>query len=223
MEQGYWRCPDNKNLYLVDGPTFRGLPLMSGHGPYIVQYLDRLIEVLQKAWAEHPRLLVLRIELKIPKEWMGRDDVMWDGIMKRFIQSLRRKVMTDRARAKGRNGRCHDSSVRNVWTREVSTRDRDHFHGLLMVNHDAYYGLGSYDLRVPSLANIIREAWASALGLIFEQGARFVHYPENCSYFINGHGDVATFAEVFRRASYMCKERTKVYGNRQQSFGYSRK
>ncbi len=44
------------------------------------------------------------------------------------------------------NKRIHNSTLRYVWVRVFSQTDKCHFHVLLLINKDAYYHLGDYDL-----------------------------------------------------------------------------
>lgn len=218
----YSRHPDNRNLQLTHDDHYQGLPLLPKHGPYIISYLDGLKSTMERAWNDHPRSLCIRFELMIPHSPVCGNEIVHEGLMKRFSASLESKIYSERVRTRKRLGSAHHSSVRVVWSLEESSRDRDHYHILILVNHDAYRGLGSLDPEAESLGNMIRAAWASALGLPYHIGYGFVTFPPNPIYRLRGNTDYAEFAEVFRRASYMCKVRTKVYGDRRQSFGYSR-
>lgn len=218
-----WVCVDNPNLHLVRGRSYHGLPLLSSRGIFIIEYLDRLIRVMNQACEEHPQTLAIRVELRLPILWLDLNLVRWDRLFKRFIQSLRERISSDQRRKQRSSGRSHPCTVRYVWARERSDEDRDHYHVLLLVNQEACRNLGSLDEGEVSLGNMIRAAWASALELDYQDGKGYVHFPRNCCYFINGKGDRTSYEEVFRRSSYLCKARTKVYDGSHQSFGYSRR
>ncbi|MCV3909399.1 inovirus Gp2 family protein, partial [Pseudomonas aeruginosa] len=103
--------------------------------------------------------------------------------------------------------------------------NRPHYHLLVLLNRDAYYGVGRL---VSSRTNNVRrmeEAWASALRLPVEQVWGLVHIPERAEYRIDRYirtGDHDALPELLHRVSYLCKAATKSYGDRQRGFGTSR-
>jgi hypothetical protein len=73
----------------------------------------------------------------------------------------------------------------------------------------------------------VNEAWASALGIPVDLVVGLVEVPDNATYRVargksaKGSGDDG-LGSLFRRASYLCKSATKVYGGSQHGFGCSR-
>lgn len=217
------RHPQNKHLTLIDGLRYRDLPLMERHGPYIREYLDSLIDVLNKAWSQHPRLLIIRFELILLIADSNTLESYIENFMKRFIGSLESQLLWSQKKAKMDGKRVHETRVRYVWVREESERDRDHIHVAIILNYDAFRVLGRYDSEEDNMANRIRRAAARTMGLPSQQGKMCVHFPKNPTYAIRGWEDIQTYEKVFRRLSYLCKQDTKVYGDRSHSFGCSRK
>lgn len=71
----------------------------------------------------------------------------------------------------------------------------------------------------------MQESWASALDISVEQAKALVEIPENAEYLVNREvrqGAVDELPKLFYRASYLCKNATKTYGDRQRGFGTSR-
>jgi hypothetical protein len=68
----------------------------------------------------------------------------------------------------------------------------------------------------------IQAAWASALGLPEAVCAGLVHVPNNPCYAVDRKAGDAALCDLFHRASYLCKARSKRYGDWTHAFGSSR-
>lgn len=229
--------PQNPNLTFYEGEIWHGLPLVSGHGPYIDQYLQGIHETMLNAVREFPRTCAMRFDLHYPAGWQdphGRH-------ISRFIASLNARLEADSLRRKKsrKDRRAHPCRLRYVWVKEQSTTLQPHYHVLVFVNRDAYFSLGDFRQRfgfypddpdIPScgerenMADRIVQAWASSLGTSPMLTWNLVHFPENPVYRIDTNSPEADwqFSLVFHRASYLAKARTKQYGDYSRCFGRSR-
>lgn len=213
--------PSNRNQTLHYEGTFRGLPVLTKHGPFVVEYLDALYRVQQQALKAHRRVCAFRFDPRFPVSMEAKDDAISNTFMTRFIESLKAKIRHDRQRAKERRSSAHDTDVRYVWAREVGDDARVHFHVALLVNEDAYFTLGKLNSDRQNMSSRIQEAWASALDLPLELTKGLVHFPENAVYRFDPESPREA-ADFFHRASYLCKANTKQFGLGHHGFGASR-
>jgi len=213
------RHPDNSNLRLHYEDTFRGLPVMASHSPFITEYLESLLETTQLALNDHPRVFALRFDLRFP----GNDSVSESDstVISRFVDSLTHRIEGARERAKRLNGSAHQTSVRWCWVREVGQEGRPHFHFVLLLNRDAFHTVGRFQSERENLYSRIQAAWASALKIHFDYVEGLVHIPENTTFHLS-QDDPAQMDRYFHRVSYLCKAATKDYGSRCRAFGCSR-
>jgi hypothetical protein len=209
----------NQTLY-VEG-TFKGLPTLPGHGPFVTEYLNAVYRVLQQALNANRRVSALRLDLRFPLGMEARDDHISNAYITRFIESLKAKVRHNRQRVKERDGRVHDTDVRYVWAREVGKDGRVHYHVALLVSSDAFFSFGKLTSGQQNMVHRIQEAWTSALGLPAEQTSGLVHFPENAVYRFDLRSPREA-ADFFERASYLCKANTKQFGLGHHGFGASR-
>lgn len=194
---------------------------MQNKGPFHSQYLDHIINVLERALDAHPRTLAIRFDLHIPKDMIF---VQEDRLMDRFVSSLKRKIKWARYRASRRSsvGRAHHSDVRYVWAKEYGRHgeERPHYHFVLFLNRDAFRAMGRYQVGRDNLYSRILEAWASALRQEPDDLVGLLHVPANALYPID-YDDLASQDKLFHRASYLAKAATKRHSSR-HSFGASR-
>lgn len=216
------RLQANTNLRLHYDSTFRGLPVMVGKGPFIHEYLDKLLITLQRAQDEHSRVFAARFDLRFPEGSQLPADSYTSQVVQRFVDSLKAKINHDRARSKQAKSCSHGTSIRYVWAKEIGQGGKPHYHFLLLLNRDAYHTFGLFNSEFENMYGRIQAAWASALGLPCGEGIGLVHVPQNAVYGVfRGDGEVG-LEGVFNRASYLCKAATKVYGDGSHSFGCSR-
>lgn len=213
--------PSNRNQTLHYEGAFKGLRVLTDHGPFVTEYLDALYRVQQQALKAHRRVCAFRFDLRFPVSMEAKDDNITNTLMTRFIESLKAKIRHDRQRAKERRSYAHDTDVRYVWAREVGDEGRVHYHFALLVNGNAYYSLGKLNSDSQNMANRIQEAWASALDLPLELTKGLVHFPENAVYRFDLDSPPEA-ADFFERASYLCKANTKQFGLGHHGFGASR-
>lgn len=217
------RLQTNKNLTVFNELHFRGLPVMQEKGPLILEYLERLHDVIQWTAECYPRIFAVRFDLRFPQGYMNHDEDMDSRVIGRFIASLRAKVKHNRLCASRTNNRVHDTIIRYVWAKEYGDQEgRPHYHFLILVNRDAFHTLGHFTSEFENLYSRVQSAWASALGLSWEASLGLVHIPKNPTYHVKTGNLKFALAELFYRASYLCKVRTKRFGGWRHAFGSSR-
>lgn len=218
------RLATNTNLSIYDHTAYMGLNVMEDEGPFIEEYLDKLYKIMHTAVNHHPRTLAIRFELNFP---VGYSLPVSNEIISKFVKSMKYRICLDRARARSA-GRAHNTGIHYVWAKETAGSCFPHYHVLLLLSNDAYKGFGCFKSRT-SLYGLLRKAWAVALGLSWGESKGLVHASRNkkykgpatyCINFANQEG-YSVFERVFKRSSYLCKARTKVYQDRLRSFGSS--
>lgn len=218
------RHPDNNNLSLHYGSTFDGLPVQENKGPFIREYLSALKHAIELTLAEYPRVLAVRVDLRLPQGIELPEYAYTNQVISRFFESFTRKIQYHQERVRER-GYARGCKVRYVWSREVGQRGRQHYHLLILLNRDAYYTIGRLGSERVNMISRIEESWASALGLPVDQVRGLVHIPKDAEYRVDREircGKVDELPALFYRASYLCKKATKSYGDRQRGFGASR-
>lgn len=198
--------------------------------PFNVAYLPRIAQVLCNALQEHQQTTVIRVDLHLPEDGDVGDSIVGDadlsqGLLSRFIDSLKAQIVAYR-RQKAREGkRCHRTSVRYIWVLEQpELGGKKHYHIALLVNTDTFNALGSYDELGKGLASLIQKAWLSAMRVRdWTEYRTLVHFADNALAFLDLNKpdfrnklDALTF-----RLSYMAKHRTKRYSSTERSFGCS--
>lgn len=219
------RHPGNTNLHLQYGSTYHGLPLMIDKGPFVEEYLSSLLRVIQRALTQYPRVMAFRVDLNLPRDIDPSDYANTNKVISRFIESFCAKIDYHRSQLREHKQDARGCKVRYAWAREVGQRGRPHYHLVFLLNHDAYYRPGRLQSTNRNLVTRLQEAWASALQLSVDQIRGLVHITDNATYRIYRNvpdGKMDELPELFQRASYLCKEATKSYGDRQRGFDTSR-
>ncbi|TBW10025.1 inovirus Gp2 family protein [Azotobacter chroococcum subsp. isscasi] len=215
------RHSDNHNLNLYYGKTFEGFSIQQEKGPFIQEYLQRLHKAMQWTLEDHSRVFAFRIDLRLPVDISLPDYAYTNKVISKFIESFKAKIDHNRDMARRTNKYAHNCKVRYVWAKEIALSGKPHYHLAILLNRDAYRTLGYFASEQSNLFNRLEEAWASALGLPVKAVGGLAHIPDNAIYHLN-RDDWRGQDEFFYRASYLCKEATKAYGNRQHAFGTSR-
>ncbi len=216
------RHPGNTNLTLHHDATYQGLPVQQDKGPFVLSYLERLKQTIDRALAQYRRVFAFRADLRLPTGLLLRADALSNEIMSRFIASFKAKIEHNRRRALAVDKYAHECVVRYVWAREIGEYGRPHYHLLILLNNDAYCALGKFTSKASNTFHRLEEAWASALGLSVADVNGLVHIPDNPTYKLR-RDDQQGMNDLFHRASYLCKAATKSYGSWQHGFGCSRR
>jgi hypothetical protein len=214
------RHPDNPNLRQFEDDRYHSMPVCTSGGPLIEEYLERIDDVLQGSLRCHPRITAMRFDLRLPA---GVDMPVEDNrLMTDFWRRLKERIDHARNQASKRLANAHDTEVQYLWTREYDQgRGRPHWHCLLLVNKDAFYGMGSFESENSNTYWRIVSAWCAALGLATEQGQPLVHVPDTAVYHVDREDRDGAYAKLFFRASYFAKMKTKAYHGHVNAFGGS--
>jgi hypothetical protein len=206
--------------------TFNGLPIQFKLEDMYVDYLERMEEMMERALDEHPRTFAVRIDCRLPEQ-NDRDDIFYVHIDDRFIMrdfstSLKSKIEAQNKRKKREGVRVRSNRTRKIWCRERKVSQNYHYHLVLCFNKDKFWKLGDFKNR-DSLASKVIEAWASALGIDFEDAVGLVHFPEKGAYLldINDKHFGKYFDQFFYRISYLAKKETKYFEDGRRNFGCS--
>lgn len=113
------RHPGNTNLRLYRQPTYRGLPLMIDKGPFVEEYLSRLLRVIQRALTQYPRVMAFRVDLNLPKDTEPSDYAHSNKAISRFIESFSGKIEYHRSQLREQKKDARNCRVRYAWAREV--------------------------------------------------------------------------------------------------------
>lgn len=216
------RSQSNTNHRLFYGDAYRGYTVDKRHAPLIEGYLDQVVRVVEGAFSDYSRVFAFRLDLHFPAQGFAAN--MWtdSAVISRFIESLKAKIRHSRLNARKRNPLAHDTSVRCIWAKEIGLSGHVHYHVAVLLNLDAYNSLGCFEPDRDNMFNRVHSAWASALGMLPEQASGLVHIPKNPMYRLHRDDRQGIDALVFR-CSYMCKERTKVFGDGSHWFGSSQR
>jgi hypothetical protein len=215
------RHPQNPNLTLHDEHDYLGLPIQVNKGPFIKEYLDLLYLTMMRAVNQYGRVYAFRFDLHFPESMSAYPYANDNLVVERFVESMRAKIAHNQHISSRGGKRTHDTTVRYVWGRETGQLGRPHYHFCVFVNYDAYRVIGKFELGIKNMFNRLLTAWASALRMKPEDILGSVHIPENAGYLIT-RGDDKSFSDFFYRASYICKDATKVFNSGYHSFGASR-
>lgn len=202
----------------------------NSYGTLNQNYVKRIQDTITKALNDYPRVMVLRIDLRLPEIEAGSYNSD-SKIVTHFAVSLKAQIEADLLKKCNAGKRVHSSHVRYIWAREFNEYGKKHYHVALLFNREAYAYPGSYtstDGEYPhNLAMMIMEAWVRALGLNtvvnHQQYYPLVEFPANCYYHLSKNSpDFTTqYEAVTTRINYLAKEYSKDYSDGQRSFGCS--
>ncbi|HHQ6575751.1 TPA: inovirus Gp2 family protein [Serratia fonticola] len=197
-------------------------------GPINQQHNSRIQETLDKALKEHPRTLVLRIDLYLPDKTFNTDSTL----MTRFIASLNAQIDADIQKRRNTDARVHPCTLRYVWAREFHRDGRKHYHVALFLNKDTYAYPGTYhpdeNGEYPhNLSLMIMEAWVRTLKLNkekeYQKHYTLINFTDNGYYHLNKNqlSFITGYPQVLNRLRYLAKEYSKDSSDGQRNFGCS--
>lgn len=187
---------------------------------YNSEYQTINFNTIFKALNAHPRLMVIRCDLRFPLvDTLAESD---SRVITRFFASLKAKINADLKR-KEKAWRRRLSCVLNyVWVREYGdVNGKKHYHVLLFVNKDIYHSLGDYLATTGNLSAMIRQAWCSATQLNHPDFFSLVHFG-GAFYLDRNSADISLQIQgVVDCANYLAKNVTKRYRDGDRSIGSS--
>jgi hypothetical protein len=204
---------------------------IKSHGLLNKYQLNRIEQTIDKALDEYPRVLAVRVELHMPVcrplcDMLIEDDYARTdaAAISRFNASLNAKIKHYELKQKKAGKRVRETLSRIVWAREFCpTNNKKHYHVLLLLNRDAFNSLGSFEGNGGTLLRLIREAWMSAVNLIYPKNRELVKIPDNPCYYINAKDGKQSkaYRELIFRSSYLAKEKSKCFTDGRRNFGCS--
>jgi hypothetical protein len=204
----------NKNLSLVYGDQYDGLPIYNSPEGLVREYLDRTIGVLDNALNDYANVYAFRVDVNFPKAWLVSEDQA-SMYISSFIRNLRYQIRTHNELIK------YPTVLRYIATREYTQEGRIHYHFMFFVNKNSYHTLGRYDLNHDNLYTRLVKSYASALKIEPCEAVGLVHIPMHAGAHFK-RKDAGSIGSAVYRASYLCKAYSKQYGNRKHSFLSSR-
>ncbi|MGO2337409.1 inovirus Gp2 family protein [Providencia heimbachae] len=183
---------------------------------YNAEWLSMISDVIKKSLSVYPRTFMLRVDLRFPNVPSSDDN----AAISRFIDSLKAKIKACQKKKLKKGIRCHKTKLRYIWVKEYGKiNNKKHYHVILLLNKDAWYRVGEYH-KNDSLAGIIKQAWCSALKLNESLYGSLVHFPKNAELWINNKCS-EQFTQAMKRALYLAKYETKLFGAYERNFGCS--
>ncbi len=209
----------NQNLTLSSQDTYNDYPIQTHCGALAINYLERIDKTLVYALLEHARTFVIRVDLRLPANKINDKT----NVISKFFDSLKAQIRADLLKKEKGGIRVHPCTLRYIWVKEKDTSINNHYHVLLLLNHDTYHTLGDFKAEEGNMAARIKKAWTSALNIDFGECVRLVYFPRNPTYSINANSKDAPqdINSVIHRTSYFAKVKTKSYGDGKRSFGCS--
>lgn len=203
---------------VLSNDFYEGIPILRSKEGMVEKYLQTTKSVFDKSLEDHPRTFAFRVDLHLPSDFPLENE---PRLLERFVSSFKSKVNHSRMIKKQSNPKAAETKIRYIRAREQDSSKLPHYHFMFLLNHDAFFALGTYELGRDNLFNRLVEAWASALNMNPGQILGLVHIPNNPGYRID-RGDSESFEAAFSRASYLAKLSTKQYGIGRHPFGASR-
>lgn len=202
----------------------------NSYGTMNSNYVKRIQDTINKALAEYPRVMVLRVDLRLPDIETGSYNTD-SGLITRVIVSLKAQIEANLLKKCNAGKRVHSCHVRHIWAREFNEYGKKHYHVALLFNREAYAFPGSYTSKggeyTHNLAMMIMEAWVRALGLNsvvnHQQYYPLVEFPTNGYYHLSKNSDdfSTQLSDVTTRVNYLAKDYSKDNSDGQRNFGCS--
>ncbi|MCW9642042.1 inovirus Gp2 family protein [Klebsiella michiganensis] len=194
--------------------------IVQNYGSLNPIYVDRIFETINKALNDYPRVLAVRLDLRLPDEDLSDCPTNYNPdaeVITRFIASVKAQIKANIKHRKKAGKRTFPCTLRYVWVRELNAEGKKHYHVLLLINRDAYLGLGGYggtsriEDKSEGLASMFFKAWISATGLEDMKYKGLVYFPYQGCYhlFRNGHYFKKEYTALMKRGLYLAKERSK--------------
>ncbi|EIE9609362.1 inovirus Gp2 family protein [Vibrio diabolicus] len=220
---------------------FKGIELRTRQFPLVSKNLVQVHDVLTDAVEEFSRITAIRLDLRYPDSYDG-DEV--SNAITSFFRSLNSQIKEELKRRKRRKSSVSRERLRFIWCKEIYSSPYPHFHIVIILNKDNFRCLGNYNDfsflesvdKCKTLYQMAVCAWARALNIDLDAAYGAVHVPENPIYYVierhpfddyddedyEGGSFDKMFNELFNRAVYLTKLRTRAFG-RGRTFGTSRR
>jgi hypothetical protein len=205
---------------------YKTMPVLTGHGPLIVEMLDTSINVLNYSLRQYRRTFAVRLDLRLPNYFHDCDvpTILNTRLISKFTESLKAQIKADLGRKNKSSHRIQSCDLRFFWVKESCSSYNSHYHVVLFFNKDVYHTLGDIQASTGNLASRIKKAWASALALELFASEGLVNFTNNGQFWVdvNSSSYIDNYQDLFKAMSYLAKAKTKNYSNYSHSFGSSR-
>lgn len=87
----YSRLQTNRNLTLSYSSTYKTMPVLTSHGPLVVEILQASINVLNSSLRQYKRTFAVRLDLMLPDYGYGYDfpNIYNTQLISKFTESLK--------------------------------------------------------------------------------------------------------------------------------------
>jgi hypothetical protein len=196
------------------------------YGPFIPEILDKIHQVVMCALTHHQKVLFVRADLRFPASTfpktpcesdMPSSNVKVDhDVISRFQDALRNRIQS----YVSRYSKSLTVSL-SLWVREVSNQYGRHYHVLIAVNGNTFFGLGGMG-KEGNLQHMIKQSWNSAMGIGLE-GPYFVHFANSHYIDLAMHAETLSYKlrDAYEHFSYLAKVETKPLRDGNRVFGCS--
>lgn len=129
----------SKNLTITHESTFNGNKIYIDKEGLVIEYLEGIESVLEKALEQYARVFIVRVDLNLPTDFRGDDS----AVMTRFFRSLKSQVAAYRRRSARLNRKLYrETTIRYVWAKECDTSTSSHYHVALIFDRNVFRSLG---------------------------------------------------------------------------------
>ena len=222
-EQTYSPLKRNPNLTVSRYWKYAGARVQPYKGPYITQYLDQILNQIDKSLNEHGEVIVLRFDLHFPS-WFDDEDMkqLRPNIITRFWESFKAQLRACINQMKKQNINIIYHNPGYIWCKEKALKEgKHHYHCSLTLNNEMYEKILDYYEDENPITAMLKEAWARCLGYSAYEVEGSVYIPKNAVYHVTKRNHKQIDA-VFYRLCYLAKSSTKWFDDGSQWFGCSR-
>jgi hypothetical protein len=196
------------------------------HKPYQPEILNKINDFISSSLSHHSKITFYRVDLRFPDTCNPYPSQIIDApthfvrndssVISRFQDALKWRL--------NKHIKQYSKSltvIHTLWVRELSQSAGYHYHLIIALNANSFFGFGNYD-NEETLANMIQTAWNSALG-IGNEPPYFVYF-SNIHFIDLSLTDKVLKAELkdtYNHFSYLAKTATKPQYDGKRNFGCS--
>jgi hypothetical protein len=222
-EQIYNPLKRNPNLTVSRYWRYAGARVQPYKGPYITQYLDQILNQLDKSLNEHGGVIVLRFDLHFPG-WFDDEDLaqLKSNIITKLWESFKAQLRACINQMQKQKVNVTYHNPRYLWCKERALKEgKHHYHCALILNREMYEQILEYHSDENLIITMLEDAWARCLGYSAYEVKGTVYIPKNAVYYVSKR-NFKQHDDVFYRLSYIAKSSTKWFDDGSQWFGSSR-
>ncbi|KJS06209.1 MAG: hypothetical protein VR73_10275 [Gammaproteobacteria bacterium BRH_c0] len=188
---------------LTDDVSYCCLPLMTGYGPFDVARLNAVIEALNQAWDQSPRVLLTRFEVYLPENSLAGVVPSVKSFIVAFFEALDSLIKREIEALPSSNNVGRLTRTWGVWAMDGSGAGH-RLQVAVITNFDACYQPGRPDATERRMAQWISEAYEQAMRQCGREAIGCIHFVEKWIHLLGGYQDLAGYQEAFRQLSLFC-------------------